>query len=272
MLCDSGSAGVAPNILGPLLRKPVHDPALPRLLPGPQARGHIEKMGSRPRNPSASPADRWGPHPGGPGPAKRRRMEEPAGPESKSRAAPSLDNLTWPPTVDTLIFVMVLPAGCALHVPLDDVDLLLEPEPTSVLQVSLGDHILMLVPEALLGSAVPEISCQEEVNEEDADADADFLPAGTDAAAVSVAGLRPSAGCMSGFHLLGQASETSPRAPNTSPERRAPHHDDILDLHLPEPFPDSPLQTLPPSPSPGPHQRPQRPHGPPRKIRKCLFP
>ncbi|XP_024624796.1 proline-rich protein 23C-like [Neophocaena asiaeorientalis asiaeorientalis] len=101
-------------------------------------------MGSRPRNPSASPADRWRPHPGGPGPAKRRRTEEPAGPESKSRAAPSLDNLTWPPTVDTLIFVM--------------------------------------------------------------------------------------------------------------------------------PFPDSPLQTLPPSPSPGPHQRPQRPHGPPRKIRKCLFP
>ncbi|XP_026956061.1 proline-rich protein 23C-like [Sagmatias obliquidens] len=261
-------------------------------------------MGSRPRSPSAFPADRWGPHPGGPGPAKRRRTEEPAGPKSKSRAASSLDNLTWPPTVDTLIFVVVLPAGCALHVPLDDVDLLLESEPTSVLQVSLGDHILMLVPEALLGpgveglwgqglgrgaflsppgehmapepgflcAAVPEIACQEEVNEEDADADADFLPAGTDAAAVSVAGLRPSAGCMSGFHLLGQASEPSPRTPNTSPERRSPHHDDYLDLHLPEPFPDSPLQPLPPSPSPGPHQRPQRPHGPPRKIRKCLFP
>ncbi|XP_060153509.1 proline-rich protein 23C-like [Globicephala melas] len=261
-------------------------------------------MGSRPRSPSASPADRWGPHPGGPGPAKRRRTEEPAGPESKSRAAPSLDNLTWPPTVDTLIFVVVLPAGCALHVPLDDVDLLLESEPTSVLQVSLGDHILMLVPAALLGpgvegpwgqglgrgaflsrpgeymapepgflcAAVPEIACQEEVNEEDADAAADFLPAGTDAAAVSVSGLRPSAGCMSGFHLLGQASEPSPRTPNTSPERRSPHHDDNLDLHLLEPFPDSPLQPLPPSPSPGPHQRPQRPHGPPRKIRKCLFP
>ncbi|XP_049566209.1 proline-rich protein 23C-like [Orcinus orca] len=292
MLCDSGSAGVAPNILGPLLRKPVHSCAPPPCfclpcqtdlsLPAgpspssptarPQARGHTEKMGSRPRSPSASPADRWGPHPGGPGPAKRRRTEEPAGPESKSRAASSLDNLTWPPTVDTLIFVVVLPAGCALHVPLDDVDLLLESEPTSVLQVSLGDHILMLVPEALLGPAVPEIACQEEVNEEDADADADFLPAGTDAAAVSVAGLLPSAGCMSGFHLLGQASEPSPRTPNTSPERRSPHHDDNLDLYLLEPFPDSPLQPLPPSPSPGPHQRPQRPHGPPRKIRKCLFP
>ncbi|XP_058921252.1 proline-rich protein 23C-like [Kogia breviceps] len=261
-------------------------------------------MGSRPRRPSASPADRWGPDPGGQGPAKRRRTEEPAGRESKSRAAPSLDNLTWPPTADTLTFVVVLPAGCALHVPLDDVDLLLEVAPTSVRQVSLGDRVLMLVPEALMGSgvegpwgqglgraaflsapgeymalepgflcaAVPEIACQEEVNEEDADADADFLPAGTDAAAVSLAGLRPSAGCMSGFDLLGLVSEPSPRAPNTSAERRCPHHDDNLDLHLPEPFPDSPLQPLPPSPSPGPHQRPQRPHSPPRKTRKCLFP
>ncbi|KAJ8790704.1 hypothetical protein J1605_021132 [Eschrichtius robustus] len=246
MLCDSGSAGATHNVLGPLLRKPVHSCAPPPCvgltcqtdlsLPAvpspsspsarPQARGDIEKMGSRPRSPSASPADRWGPQPGGPGPAKRRRTEEPAGPESKSKAAPSLDNLTWPPTADTLIFVVVLPTGCALHVPLDDVDLLLEPEPTSVRQVSLGDRILMLVPEALLGSGVegpwgqglgrgaflsapgeymalepgvvraaaPEFACQEEVNEEEADADADFLPAGTDAAAVSVAGLRPSAG------------------------------------------------------------------------------
>ena len=88
------------------------------------------------------------------GPCQAPRTEDTAGPESKYKAASSLDNLTWPPTVDTLIFVVVLPAGCALHVPLDDVDLLLEPEPTSVLHVSLGDHILMLVPEALLGSGV----------------------------------------------------------------------------------------------------------------------
>ncbi|XP_059777801.1 proline-rich protein 23C-like [Balaenoptera ricei] len=259
-------------------------------------------MGSRPRSPSASPADRWGPQPGGPGPAKRRRMEEPAGHEFEEASDP--DNVTGAPATGALTSLVVLADGCALHVPLDDVDLLLEPEPTSVRQVSLGDRILMLVPEALLGSgvegpwgqglgrgaflsapgeymalepgflcpAVPDIACQEEVNEEEADADADFLPAGTDAAAISVAGLRPSAGCMSGFDLLGLVSEPSPRARNTSPERGSPHHDDNLDLHLPEPFPDSPLQPLPPSPSPGPHERPQRPHGPPRKARRCLFP
>ncbi|XP_036706721.1 proline-rich protein 23C-like [Balaenoptera musculus] len=259
-------------------------------------------MGSRPRSPSAYPADWWGPETEGPGPAKRRRTEEPAGPESKSEAAPSLDNLTGPPAADALTSVMVLPAGCALHLPLDDVDVLLEPEPTSVLQVSLGDHILMLVPEALLGSgvegpwvqglertaflsapgeymalepgvfcaAVPEMACQEEGNKEDADAE--FLPSGMDAEAGSVAGLRSPTARVSGPGAQGFVAEPWPRAPNPSPERGSPHHDDNLDLHLPEPFPDSPLQPLPPSPSPGPHERPQRPHGPARKARRCLFP
>eukprot|EP00069_Balaena_mysticetus_P017103 bmy_22685T0 len=88
------------------------------------------------------------------GPCQAPRKEEPAGPESKSKAAPSLDNLTWPPTADTLIFVVVLPTGCALHVPLDDVDVVLEPEPASVRQVSLGDRILMLVPKALVGLGI----------------------------------------------------------------------------------------------------------------------
>ena len=102
--------------------------------------------------------------------------------------------------------------------------------------------------------------------------DAEFLPPGMDATAGSVAGLRLSAGSVLGFYLLGLVSEPSPWTPNPSPERRSPHHDDNLDLHLPEPFSDSPLQPLPPSPSPGPHQRPQRPHSPPRKTWKCLFP
>ena len=100
-------------------------------------------MGCRPRSPTAYPEDPWEPQDGGPGPAKR--------PKSESEAAPSLDNLAWSPTAGTLIFVAVLPAGCALHVLLDDVELLLEPEPTSVRQVCLGGRILMLVPEALLG-------------------------------------------------------------------------------------------------------------------------
>lgn len=47
-----------------------------------------------------------------------------------------------------------MPAGCALLLPLEHVDLLLKQESTSVVQGSLGDHILMLIPEALMGSEV----------------------------------------------------------------------------------------------------------------------
>ncbi|XP_059954849.1 proline-rich protein 23C-like [Mesoplodon densirostris] len=261
-------------------------------------------MGSRSRSPSAYPADWWGPQTEGPGPAKRRRTEEPEGPESESEseAAPSLDNLTGPPAADALTSVVVLPAGCALHLPLDDVDVLLEPEPTSVLQVSLRDHTLMLVPEALLGwgvegpwgqglqraaflsapgeymalepgffcAAVPEIARQEEVNREEADAE--LLPPGMEAEAGSVAELRNITARVSGPSAQGFVPEPCPWAPNPSPEKGSPHHDDNLDMHLLEPFPDSPLQPLPPSPIPGPHERPQRPYGPKRKAQRCLFP
>ncbi|KAM9697332.1 proline-rich protein 23C-like [Dama dama] len=260
-------------------------------------------MGSRPRSPTAYPEDPWDPQDGGPGPAKRRRTEEPARPKSESEAAPSLDNLTWSPTAGTLIFVAVLPAGCALHVLLDDVELLLEPEPTSVRQVALGDFILTLVPEALLGSrvegpsgqvleraavlsppgeytalepgfcaAVPEVACEEEANADDADSGADFLSPGMDVADDLIAGLRSPAARVWRSDAQGFFPEFWPRAPNPSPERRSSHHDDHLDVHLLEPFPDSPLQPLPPSPSPSPHERPQRPHGPARKARRCLFP
>ena len=42
-----------------------------------------------------------------------------------------------------------------------------------------------------------------------------------------------------------------PWAPNSSPERGLPHRDCPLDVHLTEAFPDSPLQPLPRSSSPG---------------------
>ncbi|OWK06017.1 hypothetical protein Celaphus_00012980 [Cervus elaphus hippelaphus] len=225
-------------------------------------------MGSRPRSPGAYSSDRWGNQAGEPGPAKRRRTEERARPESESETAPSVDNLTGSTAAGALTRVVFLPAGCALHLPLDDVDLVLEPEPTSVLQVALGDFILTLVPEALLGSrvegpsgqvleraavlsppgeytalepgfcaAVPEVACEEEANADDADLGADFLSPGMDVAGDLIAGLRS------------PAARFWPRAPNPSAERRSSHHDDHLDVHLLEPFPDSPLQPLPPSPT-----------------------
>ncbi|XP_043330055.1 proline-rich protein 23C-like [Cervus canadensis] len=260
-------------------------------------------MGSRPRSPGAYSSDRWGNQAGEPGPAKRRRTEERARPESESETAPSVDNLTGSTAAGALTRVVFLPAGCALHLPLDDIDLVLEPEPTSVLQVALGDFILTLVPEALLGSrvegpsgqvleraavlsppgeytalepgfcaAVPEVACEEEANADDADLGADFLSPGMDVAGDLIAGLRSPAARVWRSDAQGFFPEFWPRAPNPSAERRSSHHDDHLDVHLLEPFPDSPLQPLPPSPSPSPQERPQRPHGPARKARRCLFP
>uniref|UniRef100_A0A8D1JR56 Uncharacterized protein n=1 Tax=Sus scrofa TaxID=9823 RepID=A0A8D1JR56_PIG len=240
-------------------------------------------MGSRPRSPSAYPADWWAPESGRQGLTKRRRPAEPAGPESVSEAPPCPDNRTEPAAA--LTSVVVLAAGCALHLALDNVDVVLEPEPTSVLQVSLGDRTLILVPEALLGSgvecpgeqnltegaflsapgeslalgegffcaAVPEIACQEEANEEDSDTE--FLSPAMDAAAGSVPG--PATACLSG---------------NTNSERCSPHLDFKLDLHLPEALLDSPLQPLSPSPSLGLHQLPTRPHGSLLKAQSCLIP
>lgn len=259
-------------------------------------------VGSRPRNPSAAYPEDWcGPQPEGPGPAKRRRTQEPADPGFE--AVPGLDNQTGPLASGTRISVVFLDAGCALNLTLDDVDVLLEPEPTSVMQVSLGDRHLVLVPGALLEllggpahsalaleqsavlsspgeedidlgegffyGSVLEIAAQEEVSEEDSDAQ--FLPAEMDAAASSVAGLYVSPGRASDGDVVGLVPQPSPWGPNPSPERRSPHHDAELGLYFAEPFPDSALQPLPPSPCRGLHERPQRPYGPRRKAQKCLF-
>ncbi|XP_016006710.2 proline-rich protein 23A-like [Rousettus aegyptiacus] len=261
-------------------------------------------MGSRLRSPSAYPAPRWGPRPGEPGPAKRRRTEEPA--DLESGTASSLQDPAGPPAAGALTSVVVLAAGCALQLPLDDVDLVLEPEPTSVLHVSLGDHNLMLVPEVLLGlgdeglegqgrsplglepgtprcalredvavqqgffcACVPEIAAQEEAYEEDLDPE--FESSWMDPEPSSGAGFHYSARWVTGPHPYSPISEPASPAPTPSPERRSPGTYFNLDFHLLEPFPSSPLQPLPPSPSPGPHARPQRPPGPARKARRRLF-
>ncbi|ELK33005.1 PREDICTED: proline-rich protein 23A, partial [Myotis davidii] len=198
---------------------------------------------------------------------------------------------------DALTSVLVVAVGCALQLPLDcGVDLVLEPEPTSVLQVSLGVHTLVLVPEALLGSGVgahprvglepgtflgaprggvaiqqgffcafvPEITLQE-AHHEDEDAAPGFLTPWMVPAAGLVAGMGL------GSYPHGPIRQPWPRAPTPSPERCPPGPYFNLNFHLWERFPSSPLQALPPSPSPGPQVRPRRPLGPAPKARKRLF-
>ncbi|XP_036195717.1 proline-rich protein 23C-like [Myotis myotis] len=251
-------------------------------------------IGSRLLSPSFHAAPWWGPQSGGPGPAKRRRIEEPVGPEDGM--APNLQGPAGPWAADARTSMLVLAAGCALQLPLDgSVDLVLEPEPTSVLQVSLGGHTLVLVPEALLGAGahppvglepgallgapaggvaiqqgffcafVPEVAVQEEAHHEGEDAAPGFLTPWM----VPAAGLV--AGSELGPHPHGPIRQPWPRAPTPSPER-CPHGPYFnLNFHLWERFPSSPLQALPPSPSPGPLVRPRRPLGPAPKARKRLF-
>uniref|UniRef100_A0A8C9UMV5 Proline rich 23A n=1 Tax=Spermophilus dauricus TaxID=99837 RepID=A0A8C9UMV5_SPEDA len=187
----------------------------------------------------------------------------------------------------------------ALQVPLDDVDLVLEPAPTSVLQVSLQGHTLILIPEGLVGAtdqrpggqgdcpdglelgaflsapgedvvveqgffceSVPEIASQEEAYEEDADPES--LGSWTDPPAGSAAGFLPS---------TGRVSRLSPLAPTLNLERSSPRPVLDLDFHLLRPFPSSPLQPLPPSPSPSssPQALPERSPGPRSKACRRLF-
>ncbi|KAK2090403.1 Proline-rich protein 23C [Saguinus oedipus] len=259
-------------------------------------------MGSRPRSPSACPAPWWGPQLGGAGPAKRRRLEEPAAPQP--RVARTLEDPAGAPAADALTFVVVLAAGCALKVSQDHVDLMLKPEPTSIMRVSFGGHTLILIPEVLLSfvdersgtqgdsgvqevdvflgalredvvveqefcASVPEVGAQEEVYEEDADPE--FLELWMDSPADPAAGLYPSARSLYGPYPEGPIPEPCALAPNPSSERRSPHPICDQEFHFLEPVPSSPLQPLPPSPSPGPHARPELPELPPCKARRRLF-
>ncbi|XP_032120891.1 proline-rich protein 23B-like [Sapajus apella] len=260
-------------------------------------------MGSRPRSPSACPAPWWGPQSGGPDPAKRRRLDEPAGLEPL--AAPSLADPAGAPAADALTFVMVLAAGSSLKVSLNDDNLVLVPAPTSIMRVSLGGHTLFLIPEVLLSSvdersgaqgdlsaflvadvflgalredvvveqefcaSVPEVAAQEEVYEEDADPE--FLELWMDSPAGSAAGPYPSARSMCGPYPEGLIPEPCALAPNPSSERRPPRPICDQEFRFLEPVPSSPLQSLPPSPSPGPHARPELPERPPCKARRRLF-
>ncbi|XP_007945733.1 proline-rich protein 23A-like [Orycteropus afer afer] len=243
-------------------------------------------MFSRPRSPSPCSAPWWDPQREEPRPAKRLRWEEP-----EVQAGP-------PEAAGTLTSVVVLAEGCALQVPLRDADLVLEPAPASILRVSLGNYTLILINETLLGSVVEDsrdgeqsdssvslelgsflsVLCDEvaveqgsfcasasetaasaEADEEDSDAeflqgDAEFLQLWIDPQADSVAELHPSVRRVPSPCPLGCIPEPS-----------------SLDSQLLEPFPSSPLQPLPPSPSPGPHERPQRSPRPLCKARRRLF-
>ncbi|XP_027267187.1 proline-rich protein 23A3 isoform X2 [Cricetulus griseus] len=257
-------------------------------------------LGARPRSPSADPAPFWAPQPQGPSSAKRRRLHEPA--RNEPPAPPDLE-APVPAASEELTSVVVLADGCAMQVQLDGVDLLLEPQPTSVMRVVLPGHTLILVPEGLQSNAhlgQPEISstsaqeaallhmpqdqlvvlqqgsaCEyilDNSYQEDAcdeDEDSGFLspwigaPAGEASELFSSIIRMPSP--------WPQDYNLEPQLPVLSPNAARNIWD--LDSYLLGPFPTSPLQPLPPSPPPSPQeQRPARPRArSPCKARRRLF-
>lgn len=145
-------------------------------------------MGSWPRGPNASLAAWWVPQVRVSGLDKHGQTEEPTSPESKSEAVPGPRQPDLAPD-----HMVVLPTSYTLPVLIDDIDLLLGPEPTSVRQASWRSHphaglkvLLGLAVESPWGQgleqgaflsapwkfmvlgpgffckAVPEVTCQEE--------------------------------------------------------------------------------------------------------------
>ena len=78
-------------------------------------------------------------------PAKRPRLQLDH-PAQHDLEGPMETSSNWLPSI------VFLPSGSALQLTLDDCDLLLEPQPTSILEVALPGHNILLVPEGLQDS------------------------------------------------------------------------------------------------------------------------
>ncbi|KAF7474757.1 hypothetical protein GHT09_014482 [Marmota monax] len=244
-------------------------------------------VGMRPRSPSDCPAPCGGPQPGGPGPAKRPRLDDPADP----LAAPTLQDSTGAANATALTSVVVLATGCALHVPLDDVDLVLEPAPSSVLQVNLQGHNLILIPQGLLRATYQRPGGQGDYPE-DPELGAFLRPLGENMVIQQGFFCEVIPDIVRKIEAFEEdvveeeyvepwmgppASPQEPIpylpawAPSPSPVRRSSNPAYDVDFHLMRPFPTSPLQPLPPSPSSSPQAPPQRSPGPRSKACRRLF-
>ncbi|XP_077892674.1 proline-rich protein 23C-like [Ictidomys tridecemlineatus] len=238
-------------------------------------------VGIRPRSPSACPAPWGGTQPGGPGPAKRRRLEEPADP-AEAPAEPTWQNSAAAANATALTSVVVLARGCSLQVPMDEGDLVLQPAPGLVLQVNLQGHNLILIPEGLVGATDQRPGGQGDCPE-DPELGAFLRPLGENMVlqqgffcefmpeivrkieAFEEQWMDPPAGPQGPIPYL------PAWAPAPSPVRRSSNPAYDVDFHLLRPFPTSPLQPLPPSPSSSPQVHPQSSPRPRSKACRRLF-
>ncbi|NP_001395721.1 proline rich 23 domain containing 1 [Rattus norvegicus] len=237
-------------------------------------------VGVRPHSTKADP---------GPKPVKRPRLQ------LDQRVPQDLEG-PMQPSSDRLTSVVFLPSGSALQLHLDRFDLLLQPQPTSILQVSLPGHTLLLVPEGLqastwpghpefsptrpLGSALLDLPREHIVIEPGS-----ISPSVRDSEVLESASpsgrpwMNAPAGLTPGLHLSSSFQGPVPDcwSPSDSPSAESydPWSTRSLKGSMLEPLPGSTLQPPPPSPPSSAQEErplnPVRPTRPPCKARRRLF-
>ncbi|XP_006511673.1 proline-rich protein 23A3-like [Mus musculus] len=192
---------------------------------------------------------------------------------------------------DELTSVVFLASGSVLQLPLDDFDLHIEPQPNSILQLSLPGHTILVVPEGLQDSTWPghpEFSLSRPLASPLLNMPRDLIVIQPESFSASV---RDSEGleCASpsGMPWMNDPDGPDPEldlsfssldgcSPSASPgaESFASGSTWSLQSSMLEPLTDSPLQPLPPSP-PSHHEQsplsPVRPNRPPCKAKRCLL-
>ncbi|KAM7337116.1 hypothetical protein ACRRTK_003235 [Alexandromys fortis] len=297
----SGVTRIKPRTPGPVTAVAPPAPApLSSLHPlSRQPHRAVDMQNMQPSSSDTDPSPCWTPQPQGPRPAKRRRLHEPQEPLSLEEPAGSAS--------DASTSMVILVSDSGLQLQLEGVELLLLLDATSVLEVELPEHTIILVPEGLqasdhLGqpgffSASPqggaslempeedllvlqlvssscefilEISYQEESYDEDEDSGS--LSPWMDSPAGQASEHFSSTNRVPSPWPQGHIPEPYPSGPSPNAEPYSPRSVWDQDSYLLGPFPSSPLQPLPPSPPPRPQE--QRPPSSPRspcKARKRLF-
>ena len=223
-------------------------------------------------------------------PAKRPRLQLDH-PAQHDLEGPMETSSNWLPSI------VFLPSGSALQLTLDDCDLLLEPQPTSILEVALPGHSILLVPEGLqdsTSSGHPEFLPSEPLDSALLDMPRELIVIQPGSFSDSVrdskglqntshsgmAWMEAPASLVPGLHLSSssfQGQVPDGRIPSVSPgaEGYAPWAYWSPQGNMLEFLPHSPLEPPPPS-SPSSHQEqrplsPVRPTRPPCKARKRLL-
>lgn len=259
-------------------------------------------LGMAPESPNAYQMPRWAPQPEEAHPAKRQCLPKPA--DLWCLVQQELEESTRPAS-EELASTVFVPTGCAVKLHLEGIDLLLEPDPGSVMRLSLPGHTILLVPEDLQASSqhgqpvfwpaamqqaavvdvpqdhhvcalhqgfnsasLPYIQGFANVPGPHEDTQEDFvMPLMNDPSLMAPEILSPFRGMFSPMFPCQMPYPWSENCP-PSAGRYAPWSVWSLQDSILCPLPASPLQPLPPSPPPSPEEQASRSRQKPPMVRR----